>query len=303
MSAHALLAIPEAKVHTAASQPFEIHPLAGEPLGAEVLGINVGRPLSRVDFERIHRAFLDHGLLIFRDQHLTPEQHIAFSRLWGDLLTHVLRQFHLPGYPEIFVISNIIENGKPIGLGDAGKFWHSDLSYIVPPSLGAILYARELPAEGGDTLFASQQQAYDSLPDALRRRIEGLRAVHSYTYRYADEVFKGVVRPALTEAQRAEVAAVTHPVVRTHPETGRKGLFVNANFTTHIVDFPADDSRQLLDELFAHSVRPEFIYRHRWQPDDLLFWDNRSLIHLATGCPGHLRRRLHRTTITGDTAF
>ncbi|MDR2688811.1 MAG: TauD/TfdA family dioxygenase [Azoarcus sp.] len=290
----AVLAVP--------SQSFEIRPLAA-PLGAEVLGIDVGRPLSSAEFDRIHQAFLQHGLLIFRDQHLTPAQQIAFSRLWGELLIHVLKQFQLPGHPEVFVISNIVEQGKPIGLADAGKFWHSDLSYVAPPSLGAILYAQELPEEGGDTLFASQQQAYDALPESLRRRIEGLRAVHSYTSRYAEEVFSGVVRPTLSEAQRESVREVVHPVVRTHPETGRKGLFVNANFTTHIVDLPAHESRQLLDELFARSIHPQFIYRHRWQPNDLLFWDNRALIHLATGCPSHLRRRLHRTTIAGEAAF
>ncbi|GHT83663.1 hypothetical protein FACS1894116_05640 [Betaproteobacteria bacterium] len=285
-------------------QSFDIRPLAGAPLGAEVLGIDVGRPLSGGDFDRLHQAYLDYGLLIFRDQHLTPAQHIAFSRLWGDLLVHVLHQFQLPGHPEIFVISNIVENGRPVGLADAGKFWHSDLSYVSPPSLGAILYAQELPQEGGDTLFASQQQAYDTLPGVLQRRLEGLRAVHSYTSRYAEEpeVFKGVVRPVLSEAQLAKVESVVHPVVRHHPETGRKGLFVNANFTTHIVDLPDEESRQLLDELFEHSVRPEFIYRHRWQENDLLFWDNRSLIHLATGTPKQFRRRLHRTTIAGEAA-
>jgi taurine dioxygenase len=300
MSAPASLAVAVPEV---SSQSFEIRPLAGQPLGAEVLGVDLARPLDEVDFGRIHRAYLDHGLLIFRNQRLTPAQHIAFSRRFGDLLIHVLRQFQLPGYPEIFVISNIIENGKAIGLADAGKFWHSDLSYTDPPSQGAILYAQELPAEGGDTLFASQQQAYDTLPDDLRQKIAGLRAEHSYVSRYDDEVFEGVRRPRLSQGQLAEVASVIHPVVRTHPETGRRGLFVNENFTTHILDIPAEESRLLLDALFAHSARVEFIYRHHWQENDLLFWDNRSLIHIAAGCPPHLRRRMHRTTIAGDAAF
>lgn len=296
-AAEALLSVSEVP-----SQSFDVRPLDA-PLGAEILGLDLSRPLNAQDFARVHRAHLDHGLLVFRDQHITPEQHIAFSRRFGELQIHVLKQFLLAGHPEIFIISNIVENGQPIGLGDAGKFWHSDLSYKELPSLGSMLYAQELPEEGGDTLFASQQLAWETLPAELRQAIEGKRAAHSYTARYADEVFAGIQRPTLTAAQIAEVKAVVHPVVRTHPETGRKGLFVNENFTTHILDIPEDESRQILAELFAHSARPEFVYRHQWQPHDLLFWDNRALIHLATGCPPHLRRRMHRTTIQGDAPF
>ena len=294
-----------ASLTIAAAEPqrFDILPFAGAALGAEIVGLDLGRPLNGADFARIHRAHLDHHVLVFRDQRITPEQQIAFSRRFGPLQIHVLKQFLLENHPEIFIISNIVENGRPVGLGDAGKFWHSDLSYKELPSLGSMLLARELPEEGGDTLFANQLLAYETLPAALRQAIEGKRASHSYTARYADEVFQGIQRPQLTAAQLAEVKAVVHPVVRTHPETGRKALFVNENFTTHILDIPADESRQILTELFAHSARPEFIYRHRWQPHDLVFWDNRALIHLATGCPNHLHRRMHRTTIQGDAPF
>lgn len=289
-------------VTDAPAQSFEIRPLDGG-LGAELVGLDLSRPLNPQDFARVHGAHLEHKLLIFRDQRITPAQQVAFSRRFGELQIHVLKQFQLAGQPEVFVISNIVENGQPVGLGDAGKFWHSDLSYKEVPSLGSMLYAQELPEEGGDTLFADQQRAYETLPEALRRAIEGKRAVHSYTARYDDEVFEGIRRPQLTAEQLAEVRTVEHPVVRTHPETGRKGLFVNENFTTHIVGVPEEESRQILAELFAHSARPEFVYRHQWQPNDLLFWDNRSLIHLATGCPNHLRRRMHRTTIQGDAPF
>ncbi|MFC2972871.1 TauD/TfdA dioxygenase family protein [Azotobacter bryophylli] len=289
-------------VTDAPAQSFEIRPLDGG-LGAELVGLDLSRPLSPQDFARVHGAHLEHKLLIFRDQRITPAQQVAFSRRFGELQIHVLKQFQLAGQPEVFVISNIVENGQPVGLGDAGKFWHSDLSYKEVPSLGSMLYAQELPEEGGDTLFADQQRAYETLPEALRRAIEGKCAVHSYTARYDDEVFEGIRRPQLSAEQLAEVRTVEHPVVRTHPETGRKGLFVNENFTTHIVDVPEEESRQILAELFAHSARSEFVYRHQWQPNDLLFWDNRSLIHLATGCPNHLRRRMHRTTIQGDAPF
>lgn len=273
------------------------------PFGAEIIGLDLTQPLTATDFERVHQAHLDHGLLVFRDQRITPEQQIAFSRRFGPLQIHVLKQFLLAGHPEIFIISNVVEDGQPLGLADAGKYWHSDLSYKELPSLGSMLLAKELPAEGGDTLFASQQLAYETLPPHVLAAIEGKRAAHSYTARYADEVFSGVRRPTLTPAQLAEVQAVVHPVVRTHPETGRKGLFVNENFTTHILDIPEDESRQILAELFAHSARPEFIYRHQWQPHDMVFWDNRALIHLATGCPSHLRRHMHRTTIQGTAPY
>ncbi len=289
-------------VTDAPAQSFEIRPQDGG-LGAELVGLDLSRPLNPQDFARVHGAHLEHKLLIFRDQRITPAQQVAFSRRFGELQIHVLKQFQLAGQPEVFVISNIVENGQPVGLGDAGKFWHSDLSYKEVPSLGSMLYAQELPEEGGDTLFADQQRAYETLPEALRRAIEGKRAVHSYTARYDDEVFEGIRRPQLSAEQLAEVRTVEHPVVRTHPETGRKGLFVNENFTTHIVGVPEAESRQILAELFAHSARPEFVYRHQWLPNDLLFWDNRSLIHLATGCPNHLRRRMHRTTIQGDAPF
>lgn len=284
------------------TQNFEVRPFSAA-VGAEIVGLDLSRPLNDADFARVHRAHLDHNVVVFRDQRITAQQQIDFSRRFGVLQIHVLKQFLLANHPEVFIISNIVENGQPIGLGDAGKFWHSDLSYKEFPSLGSMLLAQELPEEGGDTLFASQQLAYETLPAELRQAIDGKRAAHSYTARYADEVFKGIRRPTLTEAQLAEVKAVIHPVVRTHPETGRKGLFVNENFTTHILDVPEDESRQILTELYAHSAKPEFIYRHQWQPNDMVFWDNRALIHLATGCPSHLRRRMHRTTIQGDVPF
>lgn len=271
--------------------------------GAEVLGLDLGLPLAAEDFRRIHRAHLDHHVLVFREQRITPAQQIAFSRRFGELQIHVLKQFLLPGHPEILIVSNIVENGQPVGLGDAGKFWHSDLSYKELPSLGSMLHAQELPEEGGDTLFADMHKAWDSLPEALRKAIEGRTAAHSYTARYSEPRFEGNWRPTLSAAQLAEVREVVHPIVRTHPENGRKALFVSEGFTTRIVGLPADESAQLLAELYAHSVRPEHIYRHRWQAHDLVFWDNRSLIHLAGGCPAHLRRKLYRTTIQGDAPF
>jgi taurine dioxygenase len=273
------------------------------PLGAEIIGLDLNRPLPQRDFQRIHKAHLDHHLLVFRDQRITPQQQVDFSRRFGPLQIHVLRNFQLPSHPEVLIISNIIENGKPLGLGDAGHFWHSDLSYKEKPSLGSMLHAQELPLEGGDTLFANMHLAYDTLPAALRHAVQGARAEHSYLAQYEELRRRSPFRPALTQAQIDEVKPVEHPVVRTHPETGRKALFVSEHFTTRIVGIPEDESRALLAELFAHSVKPEHVYRHRWAPHDLVFWDNRSLMHLAGGTPEHLRRKLYRTTIEGDVPF
>lgn len=285
-----------------APQPFEIRPLAGN-VGAEIVGLDLSKPVNPQDFARIHRAHLDYHVVVFREQRITPQQQIDFSRRFGVLQIHVLKQFLLENHPEILIVSNIIENGQSIGLGDAGKFWHSDLSYKELPSLGSMLHAQELPDEGGDTLFADMHKALDGLPAELRKAIDGRKASHSYTARYSETKFEGNWRPTLTPEQLAQVRVVDHPIVRTHPETGRKALFVSEGFTTAIVGLPEDESRQILNELYARSVLPENIYRHPWQAHDMVFWDNRSLIHLAAGCPPQLRRKLFRTTIQGDAPF
>ena len=281
---------------------FEVE-LFDAPLGAEIIGLDLNRPLSQPDFQRIHKAHLAHHLLVFRDQRITPQQQVDFSRRFGPLQIHVLRNFQLPSNPEVLIISNIIEDGKPIGLGDAGHFWHSDLSYKETPSLGSMLHAQELPEEGGDTLFANMHLAWDTLPAALRNAVQDARAEHSYLAQYEELRRRSPFRPALTQAQIDEVKPVVHPVVRTHPETGRKALFVSEHFTTRIAGIPDDESRALLAELYAHSVLPEHVYRHHWAPHDMVFWDNRSLMHLAGGTPEHLRRKLYRTTIEGDVPF
>ncbi|MBD8723098.1 TauD/TfdA family dioxygenase [Oxalobacteraceae sp. CFBP 13708] len=286
-----------------ARQSFAIHPFPGAPLGAEVVGLDLSLPLATSDLARLHRAHLDHHVLVFRDQHITPAQQVDFSRHFGALQIHVLRNFQLPGQPEVLVISNIQQDGKPVGLGDAGHFWHSDLSYKETPSLGSMLHAQELPAEGGDTLFANQHTAWDALPDDLKREVEGLQAEHWYLARYDELRQRNPYRPQLTQTQIDEVKPVSHPVVRTHPETGRRALFVSEHFTTRILGVSEQRSRELLDLLFDYGTRAEHVYRHQWQPHDMVFWDNRSLMHLAAGCPDHLRRKLYRTTIEGDVPF
>ena len=286
-----------------APQHFEVRPF-NAPVGAEILGLDIAKPINDEDFARIHRAHLDHHVLVFRNQQITPAEHIEFSRRFGPLEIHVLHQFHLKNHPEILIVSNIKnEKGEPIGLGDAGAYWHSDLSYKDKPSLGSLLHAQELPSEGGDTLFADQHLAWETLSPELQQRILPLKAEHSYLAKYEELRAKNPWRPKLSQEQIDQVAPAVQPVVRTHPETGRKALFVSEHFTTRIVGLPPQESDALLAELFAHSVKPQFVYRHQWAPHDLVFWDNRSLMHLAAGTPDHLRRRLNRTTIVGDTPF
>ncbi len=273
------------------------------PLGAEVIGLDLTRELDAKDFAAIHRAHLDHHVLVFRAQHIQPEHQIRISKRFGPLQIHVLKDFQLPGYPEILRVSNIKEHGKPIGLGDAGVFWHSDLSYLVTPSLGSMLHAQELPSVGGDTLFANQHLAWETLPEELKARVADLQAEHSYLTQYETLRERSPWRPKLSQAQIDAVPPVAHPVVRTHPETGRKALFVSEHFTSRILGVSPDESDALLKVLFAHTTKSELVYRHQWQDHDMVFWDNRSVTHLAAGTPDHLRRKLYRTTIEGNVPY
>ena len=273
------------------------------PLGAEVLNLDLSQPVSDDTFRAIENLFHERGVIVFRGQQLTEAQHIAFSRRLGKLEIHVATDYLRPGYPEILVVSNVVENGRAIGLADAGQYWHSDLSYIASPSRCSLLYALELPSENGrilgETLFASASYAYETLPAELQSQLQGLRAIHRYADRYRKQQAAGG-RGAISEEQLAKVPDVLHPVIRPHPVTGRKTLFVNEGFTVAIDGLPRDQSDALLAQLFAHITRPEFLYTHHWQPGDLLMWDNSLTQHRAvSNYAPPLRRRLHRTTVAG----
>jgi taurine dioxygenase len=241
--------------------------------------------------------------MVFRDQQLTEEQHIAFSRRFGELEIHVAEQFLKPGHPEILMISNVIENGRNIGVPDAGQYWHSDLSYVGNPSRCSLLYALEVPIRDsrvlGDTLFASAVHAYDTLPDSLKAQLERARAVHRYADRYK-RLQQTIGREPLSEEKLKKVPDVSHPVFRSHPVTGRKVLFVNEGFTVYIEGMLRTESDSLLQRLFAHIVRPEALYTHHWQAGDLLMWDNCLVQHRAV-CDYELplRRLMQRTTVAG----
>jgi taurine dioxygenase len=273
------------------------------PLGAEVTGLDLAGPLDEPTFRAIEDLFHERGVVCFRDQKLSEEQHIAFSRRFGKLEIHVAKDYLKPGYPEILVVSNVIENGRNIGLADAGQYWHSDLSYVANPSRCSLLYAREVPVYNGrvlgETLFASATHAYGTLPDSLKLELEGMRAVHGYGDRYKKQQAAGT-RGAISDEQLKQVPNVSHPVFRAHPITGRRVLFVNEGFTAFLEGIPSSKSDALLQELFAHIVRPETLYTHQWRQGDLLMWDNCLTQHKAVrNYELPLRRLMHRTTVAG----
>lgn len=279
---------------------LDSRPLTHSVFAIEIPGLDLSRPLDDEVIAAIRDRLNNHGLVVFRGQTLTESQQIAFSRRFGELTGHVASQYLHPDHPEILVISNIQENGRNIGLADAGHHWHADLTYLAEPSLGALLYAREIPETGGDTLFADMTAAYEALAEPLKERLDGLKAVHRYIDTYERLRRENGHRPPLNDNQIKQVPDVVHPVVTTHPETGRKSLYVSEGFTREIVGLPKSEGDQILRWLFDHSTSQPFLYRHRWQVGDLLFWDNRSTIHKAVGGYALPQRRLmHRTTIKG----
>jgi taurine dioxygenase len=280
-----------------------IRPLS-RACGAEVTGIDLKRPLDPPSVERLHRALGEHGILLFRGVDLTPGEHVAFSRHFGPLETHVVGEFNLPEQPEVFVVSNVREEGKLKGAVYAGQYWHSDLSYMKKPSLGSLLLCREMPEVGGDTMWANMVLAYETLSEVMKSFLSDLKAVHDYSHAYDTYFAHLKERPPLTPEQRAKTPPVEQPMVRTHPVTGRKALYVNPGFTKAIVGMPKEESQPILQMLFAHSTRPEFTYRHKWRVNDLVFWDNRCTMHYALAdYDFSVRRHMHRTTVAGDVPY
>lgn len=286
---------------------LDIRP-SGAALGAEIRGIDLAKAIDDATLHAIEHALHEHEVVFFRDQHISPEQHLAFSRRFGELEKHLRVECCKPGFPEIFVVSNVIENGKPIGTQDAGLFWHSDLAYMAEPSRGSLFYAHEVPHDDagkplGDTMFASTTAAWNALPDDIKSIVSGRRAITSYTKGYYRDRKSGP-RPPLTEAQKARTPDVEHPIMRTHPHTKKPCLFVNEGYTASIAGLAPEKSEGVLNLLFEHVSRPEFIYRHQWRAGDFLIWDNCSTQHKAVfdyALPR--RRRMERTTLTGTAPF
>ncbi|HXC26988.1 MAG TPA: TauD/TfdA family dioxygenase [Stellaceae bacterium] len=274
-------------------------------LGAEI-GVDLSRPLDDATFRAVEDSFHDNIVVFFRGQTLSNERHIEFSRRFGELEIHIVKKYLLPGHPEILLVSNIKnEGGDHIGLADAGFTWHSDVSYRRNPSRCSLLYAKEVPVRDGvvlgDTVFANCIAAYEALPTVMKKRLDGLKAIHRYSMRRRVE---NSPRPKLTAAQIAETPDVAHPIIRTHPFTGRKAIYVTAGECIGVEGMPQDEAVDLIAELDAHCVKPEFLYRHHWQAGDLVMWDNASAMHLAI-CDYALpeRRLMHRTTVIGGEPF
>ena len=274
-------------------------------IGAEVIGADLRQPVGDNLFRELHQAWVDaDGLLIVRDQVLTPEQQIAFSRRFGELASAgdnpVIQKYALPGHPEIFRVSNKKKDGEPLGREDAGTYWHSDGTWQTHPSKASILYALEVPRVGGNTMFADLYQAWETLSPTMQKMLDGLQAFHAMAN--ASDTSYG--RDLAANAEAAAAKSATHPLVITHPDSGRKALFVNRGYTAHIVGLARAESDALLEFLFEHSTAPELVYRHHWLKHDLVIWDNRCTAHYAI--PDYKAvgdRYLHRTSVKGDRAM
>jgi taurine dioxygenase len=259
---------------------LQLRPIA-PTVGAAVTGIDV-RQLDEAGFTEVQRAFVAHRLLVFKHQSLSPEELMTFGERWGELHVHPLTP-HIEGYPPVQAIKN---TGKKTTLNE---HWHTDMSFEpVPPKI-TMLHALEIPELGGDTAFADQHAAYESLTEAFRTMLDGVRAVHR-----SDALAR------IMGKDPREAPSGVHPVFRTHPDTGRKALYVCRAFTQHLEGMSRSESAGILEFLFDRSVRPDFTVRHRWEVGDLVMWDNRSLLHYAIHDHGDAPRLLHRVTVLGE---
>ena len=264
--------------------PFEVTPTGGA-LGAEVTGLDLRTELDAETVRQLRAAFLDHCVLFFRGREISQRDLVRFTRYFGEPVPHVRPQPDRP-IEEIFVISNVTEDGKPIGaLGSEEIPFHSDLSYLPEPGTISLLYAIEIPERGGETMWANGYAAYEALDPEARSRVDGLHAVHRHPI------------DALNTPE-----PTMHPVVRTHPETGRKVIYVSPHLTSHIADMEREEGRALLDALIAHATHSRFVWKHRWQVGDLVMWDNRCTMHRRTPFDDRQRRVMWRTQVFGAGA-
>jgi taurine dioxygenase len=276
---------------------IEVQP-TGSALAAEIKGVDL-KAIDAAIFAQIRRAWVDNLVLLFRDQTLDDEQLIAFSARFGALdwapVQETGRRF-VEGHPEIYVVSNVVENGVPIGsLGAGEAIWHTDMSYIEDPPQASLLYALEVPAEGGKTWFINMYRGYDALPQALKRRVEGLKLKHDGTYNSGGYVRLGVdaVDNPLTSP------GAVHPVVITHPDSGKRALYLGRRRNAYIVGLPLVESEALLDEIWHYATRDEFTWGNDWRAGDLVLWDNRCTMHRRDAFDSTTRRIMHRTQVKG----
>ena len=271
-----------------------IQPLSGT-LGAEIFGADLPGGLSNADFDQIHQAFLDHKVIVLRGQNgLSPDQQKDFARRFGTLNIHPYVK-GMQGHPELLEIIKEPEERTNFGGG-----WHSDMSFLEEPALGSVLHAIEVPPYGGDTLFADQQAAYDRLSDGLKATLEGMTAVHTASKEYGADGYSAAVRQSMDAKSAPDAPEFEHPVIRTHPQTGRKGLFINPAFTLRFAGWSRKESRPLLNYLFDLSREERNTCRVRWQAGDVTMWDNRCVWHYALNDYHGHRRHMRRATINGD---
>ena len=256
----------------------------GDTFFAEVDGIDVARDIDAGNWAELHDAYLSHQVLILHDQSMTAAQFYELGERFGPVEPHTVSMYHHEEFAGITVLSNRTEMGRPKGIRDAGSNWHSDYSYKQVPANATMLYALEVPEDGGDTIFADLAAAYDALPEKKKQQLDGLQVRQQYRWS-RDQSHPESRWLLLNDTERGKTPEVIHPLVRTHPETGRKGLFISAAVSTgvkDIIDMDAAESEALLDELFAHTDEPRFQVRFKWKAGDLVIWDNRTLMHKAT---------------------
>ena len=260
--------------------------------GVQYLNVELAADMADDIFVDVERLWYENGIALFRGQAFTEKNIIGFCRRLGELEIHVREEYLDPDYPELLQVSNKVEAGREVGiLKDKELGWHHDQSYMTEPAIGSMLCAFQLPAWGGDTYFANLAAAYEALSENMKLRLDGLCAVHSYEY------FNGTWSVPINETQANRTPPVLQPVVRTHPITGRKAIYVDPAMVPLIEGLPEDESRDLLDELFNWIIRPEFVYRHQWQPGDAILWDNASTMHRRDAFDPASTRLMKRTTI------
>jgi taurine dioxygenase len=290
---------PKAKTHR--DWPFAVRPLH-PVLGCEITGITLPQAVSPKLFAKVYEAFLEYQLIVFHDVDLPPATQVAFARNFGEVQVHVLSDHYgIKDHPEIYMLSNLDRDGNPSGKHpDKGTlYWHTDGSWRERTGQATMMYSEIVPDVGGETEFADMYSAYELLPAAMKRRIEGRRAIHnldfSRTRRHGEDL--------LTAEQKAKVPPIAHPIVRTHPETGRKAIFLG-DHAESIEGMPYDEGRALIEELNATITPPERVYTHHWSPRQCMVWDNRCTLHRATGFDeARLKRVMRRCTINGDRPF
>ncbi len=280
-----------------------VHGLSGG-FGAEVLDADLAALESEAAIEALLAAFFAHQVMVVPKQSLTPGGFARFARLFGRPQPHILHHLRHPEHPEILPLSNVFEDGKPIGVYDGAAYWHTDMSYEEEPGRVTLVYSIQAPAQGGETCFADMCRAYDTLPETTRRRIDDLTVLHHYGNRADLEESSRTSASPLSEDQKKQVTKVYHPLVRRHPVTGRKALYAVAGSSFGIVGLPDDEAIALLDDLKAHATQEDFVYRHRYQVGDVVAWDNFSTLHAATLIPPASgprdTRLLHRISVKGE---